>query len=143
MVKEQFIGIECHQAQYKELLANAEYQIKRIALVKGNIDARTKQTLRYMKRLLELITNNFNKDLMESPHDFFLRDTSYQELIDCINRNIDSPTTRRNLHQCYELLVNEVLPRYKTKQWVGLDDSNLGVFSFNEDLSDQDRLIYV
>lgn len=141
MVKEQFIGIECHQAQYKELLANAEYQINRIALVKGNIDARTKQTLRYMKRLLELITNNFNKDLMESPHDFFLRDTSYQELIDCINRNIDSPTTRRNLHQCYELLVNEVLPRYKTKQWVGLDDSNLGVFSFNEDLSDQDRLI--
>lgn len=61
-----------------------------------------------MKRLLEIITNNFNKGLMESPHDFFLRDTSYEELIDYLNRTIESLLQK----QTYSNVMNYWLMRF-------------------------------
>ena len=77
-----------HQAEYKELLANAEHQIKRIGLIKGNSKTRQDQQIRNMKRFLKLINENFNPNFTQSPHDFFILNVSenHEKFIEFVSK---------------------------------------------------------
>ncbi len=132
-----------HQAEYKELLANAEHQIKRIGLIKGNSKTRQDQQIRNMKRFLKLINENFNPNFTQSPHDFFILNVSenHEKFIEFVKSNHKSINIQRIFFNSYNFLINEVLPRRNTIQWIGLESSEVEIFSFNENLSDQDRVI--
>ena len=108
-----------HQAEYKELLANAEHQIKRIGLIKGNSKTRQDQQIRNMKRFLKLINENFNPNFTQSPHDFFILNVSenHEKFIEFVKSNHKSINIQRIFFNSYNFLINEVLPRRNTIQW--------------------------
>ena len=129
-----------HINEFKELVLNAEYQVNRIYTIRKSEEKHQARVYRTMARVLNIISERYNPDFEKSPYDFFTNnfENNNKDFYDFMKKNY----TRKVfgvLLTGYKFIVDEVIPRRNTAQWIDLEESRS---LFPTDLHPQDRLIY-